>query len=293
MLVSLLFACGEPTAELPFQPAEDIDWALESFDAAPAPPGAITLTVTGLAPTEKAIYTVTGLAAGDNIVLVGTLDGAGSYCPPALGGPCFSIAEPAFKVGNARADVSGTASFRAEAPLWMIPGYTVSFQAVYPDGVSSVFTSVVDVVVSESVCPTLGASALPAGCPAACTGGCDDATCRVDCSDTSDCQVTTIDCPDGMNCIVQCSGLSACQVSTINCPDDGYCDINCSFTSTCQFLQVHGGNGATDLNCSGTSACQIGELFCGDGPCTSTCGGISASLADEHCAASCDCDLGC
>lgn len=289
---TLLLACA-PDAGAPVM-VDSVDWSADIDASLPPPPGAITLTVGAVAPTEAATFTVTGLTAGDNVVFVVGLDGhAADLCPAGLGGACFDVAWPAYRIGKARADLSGTATLLWTPPLPFVPDLTLTAQAVFPDVVAPVFSNTVDALIGESVCPTLGEAGAPALCPAACTGGCDGGTCHIACDDTSECQVTTLTCPDGMNCAIDCSGLSACQVSTVYCPDDGYCAIDCSFTSTCQFLDVHGSNGAVDLRCSGLSSCQLGELWCGDGPCDSVCNGVSASLGDEHCGASCDCDLGC
>jgi hypothetical protein len=291
-LWTLLLACSpDPDALVP---ADTVDWSAEIDGMAGAPPGAIGLTVGAVAPTEPATFTATGLSPGDAVVFVVGLDGHGpDLCPAGIGGACFDVAARAYRIGRAVADITGTATLVWTPRVTFVPGLTLTAQAVYPDPVSPVFTPAVDVVIGESACPTMGEAGAPAFCPAACTGGCDGGTCRIACDGTSECQVTTLTCPDGMNCEVSCTGLSACQVSTVFCPDGGYCAIYCAFTSTCQFLDIYGGDGAVDLRCSGLSACQAGELWCGDGPCMSVCDGVSSSLGAEHCAASCDCDLGC
>ncbi len=287
-----LIACVAAPSE-PWEAPEVDEWAPTLESPRPAPPGAIAISVTGLAPTETATITVTGLSPGDSVAVATSPNGLlpGGFCPPTLGGVCLDLSLPVGKVGNAIADAAGVAMMPWTVPLMVSPGTAMGFQAVYIDGADSVVSPAIEVVASESACPTNGVISAPV-CPAACTGGCDDGTCRILCNDTSECQVTTLTCPDDMNCHVICSGLSSCQVSTINCPDGGFCEIDCSFTSTCQVADIVGGDGGLHLECDGTSACQLAEVTCGSGPCLLECDGIGASISTHDCGASCDCDPG-
>jgi hypothetical protein len=100
----------------------------------------------------------------------------------------------------------------------------------------------------------------PASCPEACSGGCIDGVCVIDCGGLSACR-GTLECPDGIACRVECAGISSCQNTHIVCPADAPCDVQCSNTSACQGSQVTCGAGACTASCTGTSTSTA--LQCG------------------------------
>lgn len=122
----------------------------------------------------------------------------------------------------------------------------------------------------EPFCPPEEPSK-PLPCPAACTGGCQEGACVIDCNDTSDCQLEMIVCPEGWPCRVECGGISSCQEAFVQCPSAHSCAVSCS----------------------NTSACQGGLLKCGSQACTAKCDGIATSLDGVECGDACSCDNTC
>lgn len=256
--------------------------ALLSTVAAAAP----TLSVTGSCPGVVDID-IGGLTPGERYAF---LYGAGAGSDPLPSGPC-----------------AGT--------LTDLAGLRWAFTRVSADGTASLSPSLPDAACGQSIqvldnttctlspavmlgdpveCDPLAAVDPPGLCPDACTGGCEDATCIIDCTSVSACQTDSLICPDGLNCQVRCWGQSSCQLSTIRCPaTEGTCDIQCDGLSACQVMELDGGAGGLDLSCSFTSTCQGSDVRCGDGPCKGTCSGLSSGVDSFDCGASCDCTTDC
>ncbi len=115
----------------------------------------------------------------------------------------------------------------------------------------------------------------PANCPAACTGGCADGVCHVDCSGTGllfGCVNADITCPEGMPCDVQCTGWGACKNVHVDCADSAPCSITCAGQSSqCDDARFHCGDNqchiqaeptlfGQEVDCNDSCDCQYEEL---------------------------------
>ncbi|MFT4625609.1 MAG: hypothetical protein ACI8PZ_004277 [Myxococcota bacterium] len=222
------------------------------------------------------------------VAIMFSMAGEGAAVIPA--GPCAGVVTGLASIthpGNAPAGYDGTLSFSPD-----IGGRAcgAAMQLLEIDGCALTNVAWVGGVLD---CDD-GVIVEPPGlCPPACTGGCDGATCRIDCSRISACQTDRLICPEGLNCEVACNGMSSCQDAEIQCPSEGTCDISCGDTSACQSATIRGGSGGLALTCSATSTCQGGEVSCGDGPCEATCDGPASGLEVFDCGASCDCGTDC
>jgi hypothetical protein len=236
-------------------------------------PGVVDLDISGLTPGGSYVL-LHGIGAGSDVLPVGPCAGT-------------STGLSGMRYGFTAVSADGTASF-----LPTLPGGACSRSIEILDNSTCTLSGAVSVDVTGE-CSDRAVVGDPV-CPAECTGGCDGATCIMDCTGTSNCQVDVINCPDGLNCRVECHGTSSCQFTEITCPaTDGRCDIECDGLSACQFLEVWGGAGETNIDCSFTSTCQIGEVTCGSGPCHATCPGAGASMEVHDCGSSCDCSTDC
>ena len=123
-------------------------------------------------------------------------------------------------------------------------------------------------------CLACGTSPPPTGgaCPAACTGGCQNGTCNIDCTSNSSCDNTTLSCPEGFACNVLCDHPSACVGSTVLCPSEQACTAQC--LKGCSGLDlVCGAVGACEIECGNGSACNNVSVSCGGNACTASCSG--------------------
>lgn len=127
---------------------------------------------------------------------------------------------------------------------------------------------------NEGQCLACGTSPPPTGgaCPAACTGGCQNGTCNIDCTAASSCDNTTLSCPEGFACNVLCDHNSACVGSTVLCPSEQACTAQC--LKGCSGLDlVCGAAGACEIECGAGSACSNVSVSCGGNACTASCSG--------------------
>ena len=135
---------------------------------------------------------------------------------------------------------------------------------------------------------TCGQDPDPVGgaCPSACTGGCLNGTCIIDCNADSACEADTINCPAGFACTVECGPTDGCKNATINCPTRYACNIECS---DCEGANVNCSSGVCNLTCgAGSKACKNLDLACGGNTCSASCNG-STDLPLVACGGSCDC----
>lgn len=115
------------------------------------------------------------------------------------------------------------------------------------------------------------AVALGVDCPDACTGGCVDGVCIIECDATSECQNDRIACPEAMPCRIQCDGVASCQGAQFFCPEHAACDLGCTNTSSCQGGYLVCGDQRCGAACSGDGA-NVNAIICGDAsPCESAC----------------------
>merc|ERR1719162_600299 len=61
---------------------------------------------------------------------------------------------------------------------------------------------------------------------------------NINCTDSSSCHDTFINCLPHEPCLVMCSSPFACYNSIINCPVDGSCHIQCLADSACHALTI-------------------------------------------------------
>jgi len=127
-------------------------------------------------------------------------------------------------------------------------------------------------------------------CPEACTGGCSDGQCLIDCSAEQACN-SIVECPTGMDCQVTCSGQGSCRYQII-CNDYYQCSIGCTGVASCTGAEIQcGAIGKCHVTCAVADACNNADVQCGDGECASLCFGVG--LPDISCNDSCDCNTTC
>ena len=129
-------------------------------------------------------------------------------------------------------------------------------------------------------------------CPPECNGGCEDATCIIDCSSPDECPGDII-CPDNLDCLLLCRDDYACDGDSLVCPTTGTCEVDCTGRFSCENSEFIGGTGHLDIQCTGNYACMNSHLTCGEGACHSTCRGRFANLEEYDCGSSCDCASTC
>lgn len=102
-------------------------------------------------------------------------------------------------------------------------------------------------------------------CDPACTGGCANDVCRIDCVDLAPpCYQTTITCPEGQPCFLECGGTDACKESIIECPSGHACAVECSGVHACEEVELHCGTGTCSLRClTGNGPCNSLDFHCG------------------------------
>lgn len=155
------------------------------------------------------------------------------------------------------------------------PGSTVPDAATaVVDAATIVDAAMVDAAApidAGPMCPVLPAP--PTACPAACTGGCNQDLCTIECSAFRDCMLEVIACPSGWRCVVDCSGELACSVPGQIACADGECEVRCS----------------------GAGACGGAAITCGAGPCRVLCDPLSAAFVPPviTCGESCTCSESC
>jgi hypothetical protein len=124
-----------------------------------------------------------------------------------------------------------------------------------------------------------------ADCPAACTGGCQDGVCTIDC--TTEICPTPVTCPDGYACVVECEGVDACDTTDIQCPAEHACRVECiAGVDACGDVALHCGAASCTMEC-GEATCIGAALLCGAGPCTATCS--AETRPSLECGPSCEC----
>ncbi|MFO0619259.1 MAG: hypothetical protein U0414_42115 [Polyangiaceae bacterium] len=133
-----------------------------------------------------------------------------------------------------------------------------------------------------------GAQPTPPGgaCPMACTGGCANGVCIIDCNAAGACSGASIVCPAGFDCQVLCGGANSCANATVACPGRYACDVVCS--SGCTNLALGCDTGVCSLSCGNGTACSGTTVGCGASTCAASCNGSSV-FPTVNCGASCDC----
>lgn len=99
-------------------------------------------------------------------------------------------------------------------------------------------------------------------CPAACTGGCDQGRCTIDCTSFAACTSATLECPAGLACRLDCNGPQACTQARVVCAD-GPCDVECSGASACSQMRVDCGDEACRVTCTGATTGTALDLRAG------------------------------
>jgi hypothetical protein len=109
LLLSLLVsACADAPPDASAPP--------DALPTAEAPPPGLHLAVTPLIINEQATWLIAGATPGARVGVALGMGGAGSSCPPALGGTCIDIAGPLFVIGSAVADPNGEAQISLTVP---------------------------------------------------------------------------------------------------------------------------------------------------------------------------------
>jgi hypothetical protein len=138
-----------------------------------------------------------------------------------------------------------------------------------------------------------------ADCPDACTGGCADGVCTIDCVGQAKCEmIGAILCPQDYACVIVCEQLDACDSLAVWCPDDYACELRCDEgKDACGDVVLHCGSASCTMACGDpATVCDGAQIQCGPGACSATCenppGGPGATQPEILCGESCDC-LGC
>lgn len=127
----------------------------------------------------------------------------------------------------------------------------------------------------------------PAGtCPMACTGGCSNGVCIIDCNAGSACSGAQIVCPSGFDCQVLCGGTGSCSNASVTCPGRYACDVVCN--GGCTNLDIGCDTGVCSLSCGAGSVCSGATVSCGASTCAASCNG-STIFPTVACGSSCDC----
>lgn len=128
-------------------------------------------------------------------------------------------------------------------------------------------------------------------CPEACSGGCADGTCTIECVGFGACADGTITCPPGYACRLLCDGGDSCDSSVIECPETFACSVDCrGGVDACGDIVLECGEQARcELTCDGTPAsCEGALVRCGAGAC-----GVSCEGASRPDVLGCDTSCGC
>lgn len=133
-----------------------------------------------------------------------------------------------------------------------------------------------------------GAQPSPPGgtCPMACTGGCSNGVCIIDCNASSACSGAQIVCPPGFDCQVLCGGTGSCSNASVACPERYACDVVCG--GSCTNLNLACDTGVCSLSCGAGAVCSGATVGCGDSSCAASCNG-SSIFPSVNCGPSCDC----
>jgi hypothetical protein len=125
-------------------------------------------------------------------------------------------------------------------------------------------------------------------CPEACSGGCEGASCLIDCNFFRSCHGEPLVCPEGFDCVVSCGGRESCEGASILCPAAHACQVSCSGNMGCQDATIACGGGSCSLACDGNS-CSGATLTCGVGHCQASCADPDDAPAVD-CSPSCLCE---
>jgi hypothetical protein len=136
-------------------------------------------------------------------------------------------------------------------------------------------------------------------CPAACTGGCANGTCVIDCTGPRQCQGLLGEPKPvpGRASEHDCAGPGSCSYADFSCEDGEPCSFECSGEDACSSAVIHcPTTGACAVDCTGLTACAGMTVICGEGPCTITCAPADTFLlrSVQGCGANCTntCDVG-
>lgn len=129
------------------------------------------------------------------------------------------------------------------------------------------------------------------GCPAECTGGCQNGTCVIECGGASSCEGQTLICPPDLGCSVRCTGAASCRESTILCPAQEECSVDCVGEAACARSQVQCAAGSCRMWCSASSqVCAEAQVVCGTKDTEVVCDGPAPTLSLlPHSTSMCDC----
>ena len=204
------------------------------------------------------------------------IDLSGKACPCVAGFVCTSEVCVREGVDAPVANIADGASpadsgSPVDAAVFGIPeGSPVD--AAIPDGAVAVVDAGDPVRGIVESTPAMGCDPLKENppCDPACSGGCPDGVCVIECNFPLACTLGTVKCPPGIPCVINCNGYGSCSAPvTLEC-NDGPCLILCS----------------------GVSACQGAVMHCGSGACRHECGTLNV-LLNVDCDESCDCDPQC
>lgn len=125
-------------------------------DSEPLPgtllPPPLTVAHSPMTPGQNTKLVAAGAAPGELVRFAGSAAGVGiGPCPPALGGACLGVRDPAFLLGTAVADADGRATLNLRVPL-SVGGVSVSLQAAILGG-TAVLSTPITAPVSGS-CPS-------------------------------------------------------------------------------------------------------------------------------------------
>jgi hypothetical protein len=278
-ILLLLAACQSP--------------ALLSAPQAP-PPATLSLDLPALAALEPATLTVSGAAAGAEVVVfVSTTDSGRLACPRAMRPACLDLYAPASVIASGRANADGVFQQRFEVPL------TLLHEVVYAQAVARAGrTGAVSPVEREEVVPSWcysdegcdasehctvsdGACNSDPSCPMCdvCTGTCvDDAPV---CASSNECPAglacstewgdcdSPPGCVPGEPCITLCYGVCEVPPTPFCYGDDGcgagqHCTVSdgvCDPDPTCPACAVCTGTCVDDaIWCASTQSCPAGTV---------------------------------
>lgn len=137
-------------------------------------------------------------------------------------------------------------------------------------------------------------SAGTGSCPMACTGGCADGPCRIDCRGIDECRGRTLTCPPEWPCVVDCDGIDTCNGASIDAASARSLSVLCDGIDSCLGLTTTcPPTGGCLLDCHDGDSCDGTTVLCGAGSCVADCDERGeVSLVGCGGAACCD-DTGC
>lgn len=109
-------------------------------------------------------------------------------------------------------------------------------------------------------------------CPMACTGGCIDGLCRIDCTGIDECSGRSLTCPPEWPCHVDCDGIDTCNAASIDASSARSLSVSCDGIDSCLGLSATcPPTGDCLLDCRDGDSCDGTTLLCGAGSCVADC----------------------